>query len=237
MKKVKLFCIPYAGGSATVYKRIFKSISESIEIRLLELPGRGIRFSEPLLYDMNETVDDLFSKNRNEFMKGSYALFGYSMGSWIAYELMQKIKQERILSPIHAFLSAQQAPSIEKTENLHILPRNEFIDAVADLKGIPEEVLDNKELLDIFIPILYSDYQLVEKYHYTEGRGKLDCSFTILEGTRDTFNRNNIECWAKETDGECVFHYYDGGHFFINKFEKEISGVVYETLYKEGTVV
>lgn len=237
MNKIKLFCIPYAGGSATVYRRLFNLLNENIEIKLLELSGRGIRFSEPLISDMNETVNDLFEKNKTEFMEGPYAIFGYSMGSWIAYELMHKIKKEKLAEPVHAFFGAQQAPSIERTDNYHTLPQRAFLKAVADLKGMPEEILENKELLDIFLPILYSDYQLVEKYPYIEGKEKLNCSFTILEGTQDTFDRNGIECWSKETNGECVIRYFEGGHFFIYVYAKEISEIINETLCNERITV
>ena len=60
MEKIKLFCIPYAGGSAGIYSKWNGHISKFIEVCPVELPGRGKRFSEPLCNSIKQMVDDVF---------------------------------------------------------------------------------------------------------------------------------------------------------------------------------
>ncbi|MFJ8100466.1 MULTISPECIES: thioesterase domain-containing protein [unclassified Lysinibacillus] len=43
MKDIKLFCLPYAGGSAVMYNSLEKYINEVIEIIPLEYSGHGER--------------------------------------------------------------------------------------------------------------------------------------------------------------------------------------------------
>lgn len=42
-KKMKVVCLPYAGGSALMYGRWKNLFDDRIEIVQLELPGRGLQ--------------------------------------------------------------------------------------------------------------------------------------------------------------------------------------------------
>ncbi|MCE5264829.1 MAG: thioesterase, partial [Deltaproteobacteria bacterium] len=58
-----LFCIPFAGGSAYSYRDLQRHAA-GVRFVTLELPGRGRRFSAPLLTSLPEMVDDLFGQIR-----------------------------------------------------------------------------------------------------------------------------------------------------------------------------
>lgn len=47
MSKLNLFCLPYSGASAMVYSR-WRQPPDWLEVRPVELPGRGARLGEPL---------------------------------------------------------------------------------------------------------------------------------------------------------------------------------------------
>ncbi len=53
MKKLKLFCFPYAGGSSIVYEKWRKLLSPSIELIPIEYPGRGRKFARPICDNIN----------------------------------------------------------------------------------------------------------------------------------------------------------------------------------------
>lgn len=100
---------------------------------------------------IDEAVIDVFSIIKDELDNWDYAFMGYSMGTLIAYELISKIKKEGIKGPEHAFLCAKEPPHIKsKEENLHKMPNNEFIKEIIKLGGTPNELLEEKELLDFF---------------------------------------------------------------------------------------
>jgi len=51
MSKIKLFCFPHAGGAASAFSSWKRRLDHRIELRPMELPGRGKRFSEKLILD------------------------------------------------------------------------------------------------------------------------------------------------------------------------------------------
>ena len=57
---IKLFCFPYAGGSASAFASVTSRLSKDIQVTALELPGRGNRRNEPLCTDMQQILDELF---------------------------------------------------------------------------------------------------------------------------------------------------------------------------------
>lgn len=93
MTKIKLFCLPYAGGSSVIFNSWKQYIDPSIELVPIELAGRGKRINEPLYNGVNDAVEDVFGLIKNKITDTPYALFGHSMGGMISYELAQKIKR------------------------------------------------------------------------------------------------------------------------------------------------
>ncbi|MEY8742625.1 thioesterase II family protein [Bacillales bacterium AN1005] len=113
MKKINLFCIPFAGGSAVVYSKWKKNTDSFIQIHEVELPGRGRRMNEPLIDNMEAMVEDIFYSIKNNLTE-PYALFGHSMGGLLTYELCHKIQQ--VGDPVGVqcnLLSRQEKSSVE----------------------------------------------------------------------------------------------------------------------------
>ncbi|MCS4470411.1 hypothetical protein JQ036_04690 [Clostridium botulinum] len=46
-----------------------------------------------------------------------------------------------------------------------------------ELGGTPEELSNNKELLDIFIPIIRNDFKILENYNYEKKKIRLSVMF------------------------------------------------------------
>ncbi len=59
--KIKLFCIPYAGGSARTFLGWKRWLDPSIELIAVELTGRGDRAGLPLYNEVSEAVADICS--------------------------------------------------------------------------------------------------------------------------------------------------------------------------------
>src|SRR4051812_4307985 len=106
MEKIKLFCFPYAGGSATIYNTWKSYCSDNFEIVPMELAGRGRRVNEPLYEDLDDMVIDMLAILRKEIEKiSAYALFGHSLGGLIVYKLTHRIRHLSMLQPMEIFVS------------------------------------------------------------------------------------------------------------------------------------
>jgi medium-chain acyl-[acyl-carrier-protein] hydrolase len=235
MSKIKLFCLPYGGGSATVYLKWQKYLDRSIEIVPVELSGRGKRFNEGFYSSFTQAVDDAYHSVRGQLDTGKFAFFGHSLGSWLAYELGHQIKKKDGLDPVHIFFSGKEAPHIQKAEKLlHTLPEAEFCAVIYQLGGTPRELFEQREFLDVYIPILRADYRIVETYRYTERNSRLNCNITVFNGTEDDITAQELMEWQRHTYGRFELRNFRGGHFFIHDHVGKLAQIINATLAEPG---
>lgn len=214
---MKLICIPYAGGSEVIYYSWRKRLEPEIKVIPVKLKGRGSRFCENFYETLEEAVDDIFEQIKDEIDGEEYGIFGHSMGGVLAYELYYKIVKEGYDIPKHMFFSGSRCPKFSNyKEDRYLLPDDEFIEVVIKLGGTPKEVIENKELLELCLPILRSDFKILETYTYKEKDEKLKCDVTVLNGTKDTIPKEGIYGWCEVTEGKGSVHNLEGGHFFLD---------------------
>ena len=236
LKKIKLFCLPYAGGSSNIYSSWGKCLNHSIEIHPIELAGRGKRYVDCLYDNIEQAIDDVYKTVEGNIDDSSfdYAIFGHSLGGLIAYELIHRIKLEAKRQPIHVFFSGARAPHFNKEKDkTYDLPDDKFKQRVLELGGTPREVLENDELLDVFLPILRADFKINETYEYVGRQDKIDCDITVLSGKKDDMKLNEIVEWRKHTSGKCNIFILEGDHFFINTHSDDVIKIINNTLSRE----
>lgn len=226
-----LFCLPYAGGSESIYYKWKKFLDPSIELVPLALKGRGKRFSEDFYENLEEAVDDIFENIKNKIVDEDYAIYGHSMGSLLAYELYYKISDHNFRKPKHIFFSGYMAPSIiRKKENTHELSDNNFMQKVMKLGGTPEELMNNQVLLQIFLPVIRSDFKMLEGYKYKKREKKIDCDVSILNGKQDSIKLNEKLAWKNHVSQGFNIYNFEGNHFYINTNIKNITDIISDTL-------
>jgi len=226
---MKLYCFSYAGGSAMTYAKWKTLAHKSLEVIPFEIPGRGTRFSEELCTDMEELVDDIYGNLKDEFNRGDYMLFGHSMGSLIAYHLAKKIAEADTTPPVHLFVSGKEAPHLRKSEiSCQNMSEKEFIEYVYDFGGTPKELLENEDFLNIFLPILKSDFLLIEKCKPENAKKYFDFGITAFYGREDDIEEENIWEWERYTTGEFSAYPFQGGHFFLHNYTEDILSIIYK---------
>lgn len=230
--KTRLFCFPYAGGSAAVFSNWKRFLHNDIEVVPVELSGRGRRMGEAFYESVDEAVEDIYHRICLSLDSSPYSFFGHSMGTLIVYELCKKIRSMGGAMPLHLFVSGRYPPHIRKEKrNYHNLPEDEFKEEIMKIGGTDLQVFEDKELYRLFIPILRSDYKLVEEYAYVERDFKLDCNVTVFNGRADDIaTYDDLLQWRKHTLGTSRIYEFDGGHFFIHDHAEEVIGIINETM-------
>ncbi|HDR8111924.1 TPA: thioesterase, partial [Bacillus cereus] len=224
---MRLFCLPYAGGSEVIYYRWKKYLNPSIKLEPIKLKARGERFNEKFYETLEEAVEDTFQNIKGEIIDDEYAIYGHSMGSLLAYELYYKISSKNLRTPKHMFFSGGKSPSILRREKqLHMLSDKEFIKEVIDLGGTPKKLAENEELLQLFIPILRSDFKIIENYIYRDKKEKLQCDISILNGKEEHITIEEMLAWKNHVDKELKIYNLEGNHFFINTNVESITGII-----------
>ncbi|WP_151735792.1 thioesterase II family protein [Paenibacillus tengchongensis] len=227
MCKAKVFCLPFAGGSASVYMKWRSAIHPMIEWVPLELAGHGVRLHEPHYETFEDCLEDVHQQILHHGVNTPYALYGHSMGASISFEVTRKLIEESNSVPTHLFLSGRRSPqSVRPHKQMHLLPENEFIQELRKLGGTPEEMFTDPHFLEMFLPIIRADYRLLSTYTFRPPHKALDVEFIILNGKTDDLYPQEITGWQAFTSQKCEFLFFEGGHFFINKYYQDIGAYV-----------
>ena len=222
---LRLFCFPYAGGSAEIYRHWQKRFPKEIDICLVHLPGRGKRMLEHSFTRVSALVNAIADRMGPE-IRVPYALYGHSMGALISFELSWELIRRYSAGPQHLFVSGRSAPQWPNTRpNTFHLPNDEFLVELRRLNGTPPDVLENPDLVKLFLGVLRADFEMVQTYAY-QRRGPLDCPITVYSGLHDgDVSREACQAWCEQTTSRCRIRMFSGDHFFIRDPKSEFVNV------------
>jgi len=212
---LRLFCFPYAGGTADVYRSWQRWFPPEIDLCLVHLPGRGRRMTEKAFTRINSLVSVLAPVIVPE-IQVPYALYGHSMGAVISFELARELVRNGRKAPEHLFVSGRRAPQWPDTDPpTYHLPHDEFIAELKRLKGTPDEVLAHPELMDLFLSLLRADFEMVDTYEFEPGQ-LLSCPITVYGGLSDEHvPAESCRGWNEQTSEVCRTRMVQGDHFFV----------------------
>lgn len=213
--RLRLFCLPHAGGGASTYYPWTRRMPADIEVCPVQLPGRETRVKEEPLTQLPALVHEM-APALLPHLDRPFALFGHSMGALLGFELTRHLR-EKDIRPVHLFASAHRAPHLPDREPpVHKLPEPEFLEELRRLNGTPEEVLQDDELREIVVPVLRADFEVCETYTY-QASEPLDCPITALGGLADdSVNRAELEAWGQHTRSSFSARMFPGDHFYLN---------------------
>ena len=210
---MRLFCFPYAGGGDSIFHLWQQSLSNTIEVCPVQLPGRAARIAEPPWTDMDQLLRAL-GRALTPYLDKPFALFGHSMGALIAFNLARHLRRECDAQPIHLFVSGRCSPQTMKEPvdfKLAELPK-----MLRRYNGTPEEALEDPELMELVLPVLRADLALCRSYVYTS-EPPFSSSITAFGGLQDYgVPRDCLEGWSEHTTGSFVVRMLPGDHFFLN---------------------
>jgi medium-chain acyl-[acyl-carrier-protein] hydrolase len=213
--RLRLFCFPYAGGAASIFRTWQDSLPADVEVCGIQLPGRETRLGEtaykrllPLVRDLAEAI--------YPYLDRPFAFYGHSMGALVSFELARYLRGTYARQPVCLYLAAYRAPQL-KNPNIKIyhLP-SEVFKVVLRADGIPETILQNEELMQAILPTLRADFELCDTYEYRDER-PLDCPFLIFGGQEDVrVNAVDLELWPVHSSQPCHLSLLPGSHFFLH---------------------
>ena len=223
--QARLFCLPYAGGGAAIYKGWAPLAPPALQIAAVQLPGREHRLAEPAFSGLETLVPSLLEGIRTHLDR-PFAIFGHSMGALIAFELARTLRRRELPSPAHLFLSGHRAPHLpDRRPPIHALPDAEFWPALRKLGGTPDEVFAHPELMALIEPALRADFQLCETYAWRE-EPPLDIPLSVFGGSDDpNVERSELEAWRDVTRGPVTVEMLPGDHHYLHQAQRLVSAV------------
>lgn len=229
---MNLFLLPHAGGSAKGYCTMKRFFPQEITLVPLDPAGKGIRAKEKAFEDIPSCVADIIEKNKSLFTDHPYAVFGHSMGTILAMEMIRQLKEKGPSEPVQLFLSGRCAPDEEGAFPVSSDDEDEKIVSFFTDNGlIPEQVIKNKPLMDMFSEILCRDIRMTQKYFITPEQCTASGDISVLYGEDDAFLKGfDMNNWGKFTSGNCTLHKFSGGHFYYSSQQEQFCKCITEKL-------
>lgn len=234
--RLRLFCLPFAGGGASSYRAWSNELPPDIEVVPVQPPGREDRYREESLRHMDDLVDRLI-KALLPFMSDlPFAFFGHSMGAIVALEVTRRLARTKGPVPCHIIVSGRTAPHLPlRRRPVFNLSRKEIEQWLRELDGTPEVVLSSTEMMDMVLPALRGDLEIDDTYR-TTAKPVVECPLTVVGGLRDKeAPPDDLTAWSLYTSGSFALHLVDGDHFFpFNESRSRAIRIVTEALSSAG---
>jgi len=228
---VRLFCFPYAGVGAAVFRPWSAGLSARVDVCAMQLPGRTTRMSEPPIANIPTLVDGIVDAI-SPHLEIPFVFFGHSMGAILAAEVTRELARKGARLPHYLIVSARRPPHMPDLQSpLRNLSDTEFVEEVVRrYSAIPPEILGEEDFLALLLPALRADIAALET-HRPSRQAALACPIIAFGGSNDVQTpRAHLEAWRDETSSHFEVCDFPGGHFYLESARTEVLAKVSEFL-------
>lgn len=212
--RARVYCFAHAGGSAGEFRE-WAGLADEVEIIGVERPGRGARFAEPASRDLRALAGELADSLPLDL---PFGLFGHSFGALLAFEIAHALRARGRRTPDWLWVSAFPSPDIARREpEVRHLPDADLLWTLHRRHdGIPAEVLESPELIEIVATYMRADYAAMETYRFQDRR-PLACAVQVLCGADEHDLHDRLGGWEKHSAGAFSMRLLPGGHFYLRR--------------------
>ncbi|GHT91058.1 thioesterase [Alphaproteobacteria bacterium] len=226
---MRMFCLPYAGGSAEFYLSWKNLIPNWIDLCPIQFAGRSYRLNEVSAKTFYDLVDELLPII-SRYDDKEIILYGHSMGSVLAYEIAVRMKKH----PILLCLTSGEAPDKWKGRDFFTyFSDNEMLDWMVSNYGYSS--VDSGEIKNYLLPFvrpLRNDLLICESYETT---GLTYQHPTIIAAAKDDLLcKSNIKLWNEYCPDSEIIYFENGGHFFNRIYTKELISFIVKKIEQAG---
>jgi surfactin synthase thioesterase subunit len=214
--QLRLFCFAYAGGGASIFQPWRALLPDYIEIVAVQLPGRETRFHEPARHDIAALISELVDATAAE-LHLPFASFGHSLGTLLSYKWAIELQRRGLPQPRHMIMSGRGAPHLAGTRApTHLLPDAHFIQTLREMRGTPEELLQDDEAMRVLLPQIRADFALAAA-HDTATIQMLPCGLSVYGGLADPgASQQQLRAWQSYSADPIRLRMFPGDHFFLH---------------------
>ncbi|MEW5861345.1 MAG: thioesterase domain-containing protein, partial [Cyanobacteriota bacterium] len=212
--RMRLFCFPYAGGGASIFRTWSDELPQWIEVCAIQLPGREERIREQPFTCLTSLVETLAQVLLPELDK-PFAFYGHSMGALLSFELARYLCTHRGKSPVHLFVAACLAPQLPNPFRFISQSSDLVLLELLHYFGTPMSILNNTEIMQALLPTIKADFQALSQYAGCK-KELLKCSISAFGGGQDKIvSHDAIAAWQERTNSNFNLQVFPGEHLFL----------------------
>jgi medium-chain acyl-[acyl-carrier-protein] hydrolase len=198
-----------------VYRPWCTQMKESIEVCLIQPPGREDRHAEPAYTHSYQLAEAITTQIRSLLDK-PFALYGHSMGALLAFEIARRLRAAALPTPFMLFPAAHRAPHLPLMRRIfYTLSDHELITEIRRLDGTPAAFFEDPDMLHYWLPIMRADLRICDTYEFVDAP-PIDCAVVACAGANDkAVPPDRMEDWRKHTSGSFTLQVFRGDHFFM----------------------
>ncbi|KIG17577.1 Malonyl CoA-acyl carrier protein transacylase [Enhygromyxa salina] len=238
--RMRLLCIPYAGGLASVFRPWAKLLPE-VELWAVRLPGSLDREREPPFEQMRTLVSALLDEldKNDRILEPPFALYGHSLGALVALALARELQARGRPGPSSVCVAAHPSPGAEAgLGDLAGLDADEFDARLSDpafLRGIGylddlARFASDEALTRALRPALRAAFRLQQDYR-PPSEPRLTCPLFAYVGAEDrAADEASMRGWAAYGGAGFRMRRFAGGHLFLRGAAAELACALREDL-------
>ncbi|MEF9898127.1 MAG: alpha/beta fold hydrolase [Pseudomonas sp.] len=216
-----LLLCPFAGASGGAFHSWRGLEDLGLDLSLVVYPGRDQRMHEPCVRQVGPLARSLAAaiQAQHASPRKPVILCGHSMGAQVAFETCLLLEQAGS-PPAGLVLSACHAPHLSGRRLLSHLDDPGFIEQLVAIGGCSQALLNDRALLQLFMPLLRADFQATESYHrpLEPQRPRLRTPTLLLNGSHDPeADATEVAAWSHWLEGDHQQHDIAGDHFYLTQ--------------------
>ena len=227
-RRAVLFCLPHAGAGAAAFRGWARALAPDVETLPIRLPGREGRFAEPPVIDPRAVAGAVASAIE---VRGvvPYAIYGHSMGAWIAFEVVRELRRLGVPLPIRLYVGAARPPDSALTgpfDGLSLVTDAQLAERLIELGSTPPEVFAEPELGDLMLAVLRADFGWLDNYQY-QPQSRLPVPVVAFAGSADqAAPAIEMAGWERHTSAGLRLHELAGGHLFLQDQHDQLIALI-----------
>lgn len=234
-KKKALICIPYGGGWSTIFHPWESVMDESVALVPVMFPGRGPRMEEESYKDLTALIADA-AKELSRIELPLY-IYGGCFGGMCGYEIIRTLRDVYGIAVKGFFTNSLYAPEdIDTSEKVSELEDAAFVETIRRKGELPEEVVQDEEVLSFLLGGIRADYALYESYCFNEMPSRvLDSKIALFVKDKKETEYEKYRNWSNYSVKEITWNVVECENLFDASSQMEIAKRINQILKEDDS--